>query len=464
MGSIYPTAPRTAPVTRDEFGADFTWGVSTASYQIEGAAAEGGRVRSAWDDFVTIPGHIRGGDTADVAADHFHRYREDVELMRELGVTAYRFSFAWPRIQSESRVITQGLDFYDRLVDELAGAGIEPVPTIFHWDTPSWVEARGGWRTRDVADRFADYSTLLADRFSDRIQRWMTLNEPVALTMLGHGVGLHAPGHTMGLDAVEVGANLLLAHGKSVAALRAAGVTSIGIANAHTPVWPVDDTAETRSAVAFYDALQNGLFMQPLLRGSWPAPLREALTHRDEDLATISAPIDWYGVNYYHPTAIGPAGAGGTPLQGEIPLPDGLPFSFGPIEGYPTSDFGWPVVPRALTELLVGMRDTYGDALPPIMITENGTSNTVERSEDGRFRDDFRIEFLAGHLAAVRDAQDAGVDVQGYFHWSLMDNFEWAEGYSQRFGIVDIDPVTQDRTPKDSYHWYRSFLTGSARS
>ncbi|MDP9823918.1 GH1 family beta-glucosidase [Nocardioides massiliensis] len=423
------------------FGPDFTWGVSTASYQIEGAVAEDGRTPSVWDTFCQRPGAVLGGDTGEVACDHYHRYAEDVALMAGLGVDAYRFSFAWPRIVPHGgRVEPRGLDFYDRLVDALLAAGIEPVPTLFHWDTPQWVDDLGGWWERSTADRFADYVAVVADRFADRISRWITLNEPAMVTMLGHGLGTHAPGEARGFDALTTAHVQLLAHGRAVQALRAAGVGSIGVANNHTPVWRADDSEAVREAAEIYDAVHNRLFADPLLLGTCPLGVIP-----DDDLAVIAQPLDWYGVNYYNPTLIGPPA-------------DDLPFSLLDIEGYARNDFGWPLVPAGLTELLVGMQERYGDALPPIMITENGGSFGEEPDASGRVPDQRRIDQLATHLVALRAAQDAGVDVRGYFHWSLLDNFEWAEGYRQRFGLVHVDYATQRRTPKDSYHWYRELI------
>lgn len=423
------------------FGPDFTWGVSTASYQIEGAVAEDGRVPSVWDTFCARPGAVLDGDTGEVGCDHYHRYAEDVALMADLGVDAYRFSFAWPRIMTaDGEVEQRGLDFYDRLVDALLAAGIEPVPTLFHWDMPQWVADLGGWWERSTADRFADYTAVVAERFADRITRWITLNEPAMVTLLGHGLGTHAPGEARGFDALTTAHHQLLAHGRAVQALRAAGVGSIGIANNHTPIWRADDSAEVREAAEVYDALHNWLFADPVLRGTCPLGVIP-----EEDLAVIAQPLDWYGLNYYNPTLVGPPA-------------DDLPFSLLEIEGYERNDFGWPLVPAGLTEMLTGLRDRYGADLPPIMITENGGSFGEGPDADGRVADRRRIDQLATHLLALRAAQQAGVDVRGYFHWSLLDNFEWAEGYRQRFGLVHVDYATQRRTPKDSFGWYRDLI------
>ncbi len=440
------------------FGPDFTWGVSTAAYQIEGAVAEDGRVPSVWDTFCARPGAIADGDTGEVACDHYHRTAEDVALIADLGVDAYRFSIAWPRIVPEPGAVEpRGLAFYDRLVDALLAAGVEPVPTLFHWDLPQWADDAGGWWTRDTAHRFAEYAGVVAERLGDRVTRWITLNEPVVVTLMGHGTGVHAPGEQRGFEALSVAHHQLLAHGRAVHALRAAGVGSIGIAQNHTPVWPADDGEEAAAAADFYDLLHNRLFADPVLLGRWPADDLPGLMpgHRDEDLATIAAPIDWYGVNYYNPTRVGPPGAG--TVAGAEGVAD-LPFSFVEIEGYDRNDFGWPLVPTGLTEVLVGLRTRYGDALPPVMITENGGSFGEEPDAAGRVADTRRVDQLGTHLLALRAAVDAGVDVRGYFHWSLMDNFEWAEGYRQRFGLVHVDYATQRRTPKDSFAFYRDVI------
>jgi beta-glucosidase len=475
---------------------DFLWGVSTAAYQIEGGVAEGGRGPSSWDAFSHTPGRVHGGDTGDVACDHYHRYAEDVALMQELGVDAYRFSFSWSRIQPDGRgaVNPDGLGFYDRLVDALLASGISPAPTLFHWDTPLALEADGGWLNRDTALRFADYAYDLGEHFADRIGRWITINEPVVLTTLGYGTGIHAPGLRLGLRALPAAHHLLLGHGLAVSALRAAGAREIGIANNHTPVWRASDRDEDVEAAATFDALANRLFADPILLGSYPDGFGDHLpAHAGDDLSTIHAPLDWYGINYYNPTQVAAprprptpgtaAGSGERSGPGERSAPgvaagsrgaaasqdgqarvDGhvldanLPFRIEEIRGYPLTDFGWPVVPAAFTELLVGMRDRYGDALPPIYITENGCSAADGPGPDGSVHDSRRISFTEAHLSALADAVSAGVDVRGYFHWSLMDNFEWAAGFSQRFGLVYVDYPTQKRTPKDSFWWYRDLL------
>ncbi|MFJ9378672.1 GH1 family beta-glucosidase [Streptomyces sp. NPDC101455] len=426
------------PIPR--FPADFLWGVSTSAHQIEGAADA--REPSVWDRFEAEPGRIKDGSTAAVACDHYHRHREDVALLADLGVDAYRFSISWPRVNSPG-----GLDFYDRLVDELGEAGVRPVPTLFHWDLPVTQD----WLNRDTASHFAEYVSVVADRLGDRVKKWITLNEPAEHTLLGHALGAHAPGRTLLFDALPVAHHQLLAHGLAVRALRAAGATDIGIANSHGPTWPASQDPEDIEAANFYDLLLNRLFADPLLVGEYPSGLGELMPGDVEsDLKVISEPIDWYGINYYAPSRVG-APQGAEIEFGGLTLPAELPFSVREIENVPVTDFGWPVVPEGLTELLTTFRDRYGDRLPPVVITENGCSYDGVDDQD-------RITYLDGHLRALHGALEAGVDVRGYFVWSLLDNFEWAEGYERRFGLVHVDYETLARTPKASYGWFQGML------
>ncbi|MFI0571586.1 GH1 family beta-glucosidase [Streptomyces tendae] len=423
----------------------FLWGVSTSAHQIEGAAELRGP--SVWDAFTAEPGRVKDGSTAAVACDHYHRYREDVALLAGLGVDAYRFSVSWPRVDSPG-----GLDFYDRLVDELCAAGVRPVPTLFHWDLPAGLD----WLERDTAARFAEYVSLVAGRLGDRVGKWITLNEPAEHTLLGHALGVHAPGRELLFDALPAAHHQLLAHGLAVRALRAAGARDVGIANSHGPTWPASDDPADREAAEFYDLLLNRTFANPLLTGRYPEGIGDLMPGEvAADLEIIAEPLDWYGVNYYAPTRVG-APRGAEIEFGGVTLPAELPFSVREIEGRPRTDFGWPVVPEGLTELLTGFRDRYGDRLPPVVITENGCS--YEGLDD---RD--RIAYLDGHVRALHRAIEAGVDVRGYFVWSLLDNFEWAEGYARRFGLVHVDFETLRRTPKASYGWFRDLLSGQRR-
>ncbi|UYM03422.1 GH1 family beta-glucosidase [Solicola gregarius] len=442
---------------------DFLYGVSTASYQIEGAVDEGGRGRSIWDTFCAEPGRIMNGETGDVACDHFHRYAEDVALMRELGVDAYRFSIAWPRIQPTGQGVANqsGLDFYDRLVDELVGAGIKPAVTLYHWDLPQALQDKGGWLNRETAQRLAEYAGIVADRLGDRVHLWMPINEPVVVTMFGHALGVHAPGERLGFEALPVAHHQLLGHGLAVQALRAAGATNIGIASNHQPSRPASESAADQEATATYDALVNWMFADPVLRGTYPNDIGDGMPGPvGDDLAVISSPLDWYGINYYQPTVVGAPGSATAPsptLEGAEPPVD-LPFELGQLAGVPTTDFGWAVVPDGLTEMLTTFRDRYGDALPPLYVTESGCSYHDVVGPDGGVHDQKRIAYHDAHLRAVADAIDAGVDVRGYFAWSLIDNFEWAAGYAERFGLVHVDFETQRRTPKDSYRWFQELI------
>ncbi|MDP4502908.1 GH1 family beta-glucosidase [Nonomuraea turcica] len=427
----------------------FLWGTATAAYQIEGAVAEDGRGASIWDTFSHEPGRTRDGHTGDVACDHYHRWREDVALMSGLGVNAYRFSIAWPRVQplGSGPANAKGLDFYERLVDALLEAGIQPVPTLFHWDLPQALEDRGGWLNREISEMFAEYAAAVATRLADRVPLWITLNEPFVHMAFGYAMGVHAPGQALLTGALPAAHHQFLAHGLAVRALRAAGARQVAVTNNCTPVWPASQQEPDLRAAEAYDILHNRLFNDPILLGKYPdlsayVPALDVV--RDGDLDVIATPLDALGINYYNPTRIA------------APTSEGLPFTDAGITGYPTTAFGWPIVPDGLRELLTGLKTRYGAALPPILITENGCSNDDTSTLD----DAARIAFLEGHIAAMRQAMAEGVDVRGYFVWSLLDNFEWAEGYHQRFGLVHVDFATQRRTPKASYAWLRDFLRG----
>jgi beta-glucosidase len=434
-----------------QFPEGFRWGTSTSAFQIEGAPDADGKGPSIWDTFTRRPGAIRDGQDADTACDHYRRWPEDVELMAALGVDAYRFSISWPRVQPDGAgpANAAGLDFYDRLVDALLERGITPFPTLFHWDLPQALEDKDGWLARDTAYRFAEYAWLAADRLADRVEHWITLNEPFVHMVFGYGMGVHAPGRALVLDSLPVAHHQLLGHGLAVAALRENGARRVMTANNLSPVWVAGDSEADRAAADAYDALHNRLFTDPLLLGRYPdlsaygtGPDLGGLV-RDGDLEVIAAPLDGLGVNYYNPTRVA------------APGPDaGLPFQDVPIEGVPRSAFDWPIVPDGLRELLVGLKDRYGDRLPPVYITENGTS-CADDVVDGAVADQGRIDFLDGHLRALHQAIEQGVDVRAYLTWTLMDNFEWAEGYHQRFGLVHVDHATQTRTPKASYAWFR---------
>ncbi|MFV2120514.1 GH1 family beta-glucosidase [Streptomyces sp. Act-28] len=448
------------------FPRGFVLGAATAAYQIEGAVHEGGRGASIWDTFVRLPGRVDGGDTGDVACDHYHRHAEDIALLEELGVDSYRFSVSWPRVQPTGTgpAHPAGLDFYSRLVDRLLEAGVEPAVTLYHWDLPQALEDRGGWRNRDTALRFAEYASAVADALADRVPRWITLNEPWCSAFLGYANGHHAPGARVGTPALAAAHHLLVAHGHAMGALRAAGVREAGITLNLDHVTPATPGPEDAAAALRAETQRNLLWTEPLLAGRYPRSEEdtwgELITRqefrRPDDLALISAPMDFLGINYYTPSVVRDA-----PHREPDPLlrtADDNRFAGVGMPQARHTTMGWPVAPHTLYELLVSLRDRYGDALPPIHITENGSAEHDEPAPDGTVHDTDRISYLDGHLRAVAAALADGVDVRGYYVWSLLDNFEWAHGYSKRFGIVHVDYATQRRTPKDSYHWYRRLI------
>ncbi|MFI6760452.1 GH1 family beta-glucosidase [Micromonospora sp. NPDC050417] len=457
-------APAEATV---RFPEGFVWGAATASYQIEGAVADDGRGPSIWDTFSRTPGKVYAGHTGDVACDHYHRYPQDVALMADLGLQAYRFSIAWPRIQPDGSgpVNPRGLDFYDRLVDELIGRGIDPIVTLYHWDLPQTLEDRGGWTNRATAEHFAEYATAVYARLGDRVKTWTTLNEPWCSAYLGYGNGVHAPGRQDPAAAFTAVHHLLLAHGLAGRALRAAGAQTLGITLNPTEAYPVDPSRpEDLAAVRLVDGLANRIFLDPMLRGEYPADVLEHVARftnldhlRDGDEKIINVPIDLLGINYYQPTYV-TAREGATGGGGAYPGTDGIEF-VAPVG--PLTDMGWMIEPRGLTTLLVRISENYPGV--PMIITENGAAfpdkfDRADPDADGRIPDADRVDYLDGHLRAAHEAISRGVDLRGYLVWSLLDNFEWAEGYRKRFGIVHVDYLTQRRVLKDSARWYREVI------
>ncbi|MEV8513803.1 GH1 family beta-glucosidase [Dactylosporangium sp. NPDC051484] len=449
------------------FPSNFWWGAATAAYQIEGSVDADGRTPSIWDTFAAQPGRIDNGDTGATSTGHYLRYREDVRLMAELGLSAYRFSVAWPRIRPAggAGVNEAGLDFYDRLVDELLAAGVRPVATLYHWDLPQELEDAGGWTSRETALRFGDYAAAVAARLGDRVALWNTLNEPWCSAFLGYGTGGHAPGRRGHVGALTATHHLLLAHGLGVAALRAAGVAgqvSVALnAGAVRPLTP--DPADTDAARRI-DGLLNRIFFDPILRGAYPADTIEDtrdLTDwhfvRPADLAVIAAPIDAVCVNYYQPDLVSAAPQGR--LDHATPYPTAQAVQFHPTPG-PVTHMGWSVDPTGLRDLLLRIRDDYGDL--PIYVTENGAAYDDRVGPDGGVDDPERIGYLRAHLAAVHEASTAGVDLRGYFVWSLLDNFEWAFGFSRRFGLIHVDYATLERTVKASGRWYSDAIARNA--
>jgi beta-glucosidase len=441
----------------------FRWGAATAAYQIEGAVTEDGRGPSIWDTFSHTPGRTLGGDTGDVACDHYHRYREDVALMAQLGLHDYRFSLAWPRIfpSGSGAANPAGLDFYSRLVDELLAHEIRPLVTLYHWDLPQPLQDVGGWTNRDTAARFAEFAALAAQRLGDRVPTFTTLNEPWCSAFLGHASGEHAPGWRDNAAALRAAYHLLLAHGLGLQALRAelSSAHEVSVTLNPANVRAVSGAEPDRSAARLADLFANRLFLDPILRGSLPEELVAATAGTtdwafvdDGDLATVGAPIDFLGVNYYTPALVGAVPAD---VEAPVLFPGTDTVYVHPQPG-PVTGMGWRVEPESLTELLTRLgRDYPGVAL---VVTENGSAYADTVDAEGRVDDVDRTAYLAAHVEAVADAIDSGVDVRGYFAWSLLDNFEWARGYSQRFGVVHVDFDTQQRRIKSSGELYRRII------
>ena len=431
------------------FPPDFVWGAATASYQIEGAAHEDGRGESVWDRFCATPGKVRNGDTGERACDFYHRYPDDIALMRDLGLDAFRFSIAWPRVLPEGRgrVNEAGLDFYDRLVDELLANDIEPWVTLFHWDTPQALEDEGGWPARSTAEAFGEYAEAVARRLGDRVHNWITHNEPWVHAWIGHSWGQHAPGRTSESDAVATAHHLLLSHGWAVDVIRALSPDAqVGITLNLAQSYPLNETPEDEAAAWQVDGEANRWFLDPLFRGAYPPDLLQrnellAPFLQNGDLRTISVPTDFLGVNNYFRFLVS-AGSDGPRMESDT-------------ENQHT-DMGWEVYPDGLRRLLVRVARDYEPRA--IYITENGAAFGDTRGHDGHVHDPERTAYLQSYIDAVGQAIGEGAPVKGYFVWSLLDNFEWSHGYSKRFGIVYIDYPTLERIPKDSFYWYRELI------
>ncbi|HPE36612.1 MAG TPA: GH1 family beta-glucosidase [Spirochaetales bacterium] len=435
------------------FPPDFLWGSATAAYQVEGATREDGRGESIWDVFSRRPGRVHAGENGDIAADQYHRYPEDIELMRGLGAGAYRFSLAWPRVYPEGRgkLNPKGFDYYQRLVDALLGSGIKPVVTLYHWDLPQALEEKGGWTARDTAYAFAEYASACYTALGDRVRDWITINEPWCSAYLGYGRGVHAPGHRSESMAASAAHHLNLAHGLALAAYRATGQGgSVGIAlNLSTPR-PATAKPEDAAAVERLVDRDSRMFTGPLFGHGYPeAYLKKeglALPVEPGDMELIAVPMDFLGLNYYsEPAAVDDPSA---PL-GATHAPS----------GYPETGMGWPIVPQGLLrQLRWATRESGGI---PLYITENGAA-FEDRVQGERVHDEGRVAYLRDHLAVCSEAVHEGLPLKGYFLWSFIDNFEWAWGYSQRFGIVHCDFTTLERKPKDSYYFYRDVIAGTA--
>jgi len=440
----------------------FLWGAATSSQQIEGARHAGGRGESIWDRFADVPGKIEDGSRPDVTCDHFHRWRQDIELMSWLGLRAYRFSIAWPRIQPAGRGPGNlaGLDFYDALVDGLLEAGITPLPTLYHWDLPQALQDEGGWAAREICDRFTDYTALVTRRLGDRVKSWTTHNEPWCITTLGYEEGHHAPGLLDPAAALRVAHHVMLSHGQAVDVIRReVPGAEVGIVNIHCPAYPASESSADHDAARWFDGFFNRWYLDPIFKGSYPADAvadRVAAGHlrgpempfvRDGDLAVMSAPLDFLGLNYYS-RAVMKAGPDGRPVDAKTTPPEAL------------TDMGWEVFPQGLYDGLVRVHRDYGP--PKIYIAENGAAYDYPADADGRIADVKRIDYLRDHLLAARRAMADGVPLAGYLTWSLMDNFEWGFGFAKRFGLFAVDFETLERTPKDSAYWYRNVLANNA--
>ena len=462
------------------FPPGFVWGAATAAYQIEGAAQADGRGTSIWDTFSHTPGRVHDGDTGDVATDHYHRTAEDIAIMAELGLTAYRFSVAWSRIvPAGSGAVNQaGLDFYSRLVDGLLDQAITPLVTLYHWDLPQPLQDAGGWASRGTASRFAEYAHVVGQALGDRVTTFTTLNEPWCAAFLGHGTGVHAPGITDNAIALAAAHHLNLAHGLGTSALRdvlpPTGKVSLTLNLAQVR----GASRADRDAVRHVDGIANRIFLDPVLRGHYPDDVVADLRHltdwsfiRDGDLDAIAAPIDVLGINYYSPTLVTAATAAlrnqrtaqwvNDPHSGSGPSPyPGTDLAFALPQPGPHTAMNWRIEPASLTELLLRVHGDHPGM--PLLITENGAAFDDVVSADGAVHDAERVAYLSSHLAAVHAAIAQGADVRGYFVWSLLDNFEWAWGYSKRFGIVHVDFATQQRRLKDSAVWYRGVIAANA--
>ncbi len=442
--------PNAAFADETTFPADFVWGASTSSYQIEGAVDEDGRGKSIWDTFCQTPGRVKNGDTGAIACDHYHRWREDVDLLARGGFAAYRFSTAWPRIlpAGSGTVEQRGLDFYDRLVDGLIARGIAPWLCLYHWDLPQAVQDPGGWLNRDTAEKFADYARVVAQRLGDRVKHWAMLNEPNVHALFGHGMGEHAPGLKGLPNFLAAIHHQNLAQGRAIQALRAErSGFSLGTVTSLQPVRPSADSEDDRRAAKRFDAMWNGACLDPLMKGSYPAPVADdfAPLIADGDLAAMQQPTDYLGVNYYAPMYVMSASQS---LFGAWfgTVPAGTRFTA----------MGWPIDAGGLTEQLIRLRGRYGDI--DFYVTENGACYDDPLAADGTVHDDDRIAYLRDHIAAASRALAAGVKLRGYFVWSLLDNFEWAEGYSRRFGVVHVDFTTLKRTPKSSFGYLAGIM------
>ena len=439
-----------------EFPKDFVWGAATASYQIEGAWDEDGKGESIWDRFSHAPGKIQNGDTGDVACDHYHRWQSDVALMKEIGLKAYRFSVAWPRILPDGRgeVNQAGLDFYSHLVDALLEAGIEPYITLYHWDLPQSLQDEGGWVNRSIVDAFCEYADVLSRTFGDRVKNWITLNEPWVSAFLGYQHGNHAPGHAQLDEAVAASHHLLLSHGQAVPIIRAnSSDANVGITLNLIPQEPASPSAADRDAARWMDGYINRFFLDPLVGRGYPQDMVNDFGYpmdfvQDGDMDVIATQIDFIGVNYYTRNIA---------RAQSVSEEDNAPRTV--FRGDEITEMDWEVYPDGLYQLMGRLH--FGYNFPAIYITENGAAYPDKVGTDGQVEDPARLSYIKRHLEKLRQAIEIGVPVRGYFAWSLMDNFEWAHGYTKRFGLVYVNYETQERILKSSAKWYRQVIQGN---
>ncbi|HAZ31458.1 MAG TPA: beta-glucosidase, partial [Dehalococcoidia bacterium] len=416
-------------------------------YQIEGAWNEDGKEESIWDRFSHTSGNIKNDDSGDIACDHYHRYKEDVALMKELGLRAYRFSISWPRVLPKGRgnINKPGLDFYHRLIDELLGAGIEPWLCLYHWDLPQSLQDKGGWANRDIVQHFASYTALIARQFGDRVKKWVVLNEPAVVAVAGHLQGIHAPGIRDVNAFLKVSHHLLLSQGKAIQVLRDINPNfEVGTALNLSPVYPISSNSKDQEAASRLDECWNRWYLDPLFKGEYPPFAEKMINPTKEDMVVIHQPLDFLGVNYYHRLLV--AHDPTEPLIGARLIPRS---AF-------VTEMGWEIYPDGMYEILMRLKREYND--PVLYITENGAAFDDKVKRNGEIQDDDRVAFLRDHMVAAYRALKEGARLRGYLVWSIMDNFEWAEGYVKRFGLVHVDYRTLKRTPKKSAHWYKQLI------
>ena len=466
-----PTMTSNTSSSTQTFPTGFRWGVATAAYQIEGAADEGGREPSIWDTYSRVPGNILNGDTGDVACDHYHRFQEDIDLMESIGVTEYRLSISWSRLLTGGKLNPEGVDFYRRVLTSLLNVGITPWVTLYHWDLPQRLEDSGGWPARETAQHFADYAVAAHSALGDLARNWITVNEPVNSSLLGYAGGIHAPGRKSPIAGLEAAHHLHLGHGLATRAIHERDPTAqVGPAFLLTPVHPLTPDAGDKAAAMKLDGVLNRLFLDPVFRGAYPDDLLENVERygfsdviEDGDLEVIAAPVDFLGVNYYFRVVVSAEAHGSRSSfdwrrDAWVGCEDVYPVE---VDGVRT-EMGWEIYAEGLTEVLTRVSRDYTPV--PLYITESGAAFADDVAPDGQVLDRNRVDYMRSHISTAQKAIDQGVDLRGYFAWSLLDNFEWTFGYTKRFGLVHVDFETQVRTPKQSAAWYRELIVNNQLS